>query len=105
MSASGRRATQGQPDTCLFLAFDEVTNAGPISDSRENRAGKQEGKEKKHGRVELEWPQNDCAGFPNEASAKVTHFLSLFSLYLPLPLPPANLLMQLPQIFHAEVKA
>lgn len=47
MSASGRRATQGQPDTCLFLAFDEVTNAGPISDSQESQEGKQEKKMKK----------------------------------------------------------
>lgn len=86
MSASGRRATQGQPDTCLFLAFDEVTNAGPISDSQESQEGKQEKKMKKNNAgVELEWPQNDCAGFPNEASAKVTHFLSLFFPFLPLP--------------------
>lgn len=45
-------------------------------------------KMKKKGKagLELEWPQNDCAGFPNEASAKVTHFLSLFLSFLPLPL-------------------
>lgn len=47
MSASGWRVTQGQPDTCLFLAFDEVTNAWLKSDSQERQERKQEKKKKK----------------------------------------------------------
>lgn len=51
-----------RPDTCLFLAFDEVTNVKAdigIPQLQNGNAG-----------AEFEWPQNDCSGFSNEAPPK-----------------------------------
>lgn len=69
--------TPARPDTCLFLAFDEVTNVRLISESHECRMGMLEQNENDH--------RTTAMGFLMKLlspTAKVTHFLFL-SLFLP----------------------